>query len=450
MKRVRQGVWFLLIAAGLAAILLFKSKLLHNEESISLRERLPVSDILMRINVLELSKKMSPILYKYKLPVREFASPDFLLSQGKQFGVNIQSEAFMFANRNMTEWGILVALNDSSKVMNFVDKFRKSTQIVDSSSGDIRILLFKEQQIVLCYQNNYALIYSGDLLTKRLSKIKDGRNKVIESAWARFFQRSVKKKDPVIAYSEGLYLQPWGIAYILMSSENDSTNVRLTGHVETLKPHGFRFITNAFGLPLLSSDSKAVELHLDSSFKQQELTKKLTSELHRLGMKIGFPTSLFMSSWNGNLSFREGGIVNSTQRVVVTEFDENFNPRETIQYQKISVPGYAIMLGINPTAKTFLNALYTKGILSNEGHKLRFLYAPLLTMKTEKERYRFSSSSHFPKLVPTYDNFVRWTINNETCFFSLKDYGSDYFTITMDLPSKMLVKEWKKNKRKKI
>lgn len=88
--------------------------------------------------------------------------------------------------------------------------------------------------------------------------------------------------------------------------------------------------------------------------------------------KIGFPTNLFLSAWDGNLSFREGGRVSSTEKIIVTEFDENFNPTEVVRLQKIMVPGYSILLGVNPGIKQFIQALYAKGILRNEEQKLRF------------------------------------------------------------------------------
>jgi hypothetical protein len=438
-----------MIAAVLAAVLLFKSKLLRSEVTIRLQERLPVSDVLIRIKIMELSKELSPILYKYKLPIREFASSDFLLSQGKLYGINIQHEAYMFSKMDMTEWGIMVALNDSSKVINFIDRFRKSTQILDSSTSDVRILHFAEQEIALCYEKNYALIYSGNQLAERLRTIRSVPKSHNENAWNHFLQRSKNTTGPVIAYSESPLLDPWGVQYAMVTSKNDSTNVQLSGHIKTKEPHGITFRKGTKGLPLNASDTKAVELHLDPTYKNQDLTLKLITELHKLGKKIGFPTNLFLNAWDGNLSFREGGSVSSTEKIIVTEFDENFNPTETIKLQKIMVPGYSILLGINPGIKQFMQALFAKGILRNEEQKLRFLYAPLLTMKTEKEHYRFSSSSYFPKLIPSEENFVRWTMNQEPCLFRLSDYGRDYFNITLDMPSKILVREWQKKKRKK-
>jgi hypothetical protein len=447
-KSLRQGVWFLLIAAALGAVLLFKSKLLRDEVSVSLKERIPVSDVLIRIKIMEFSKVLSPILYKYKLPVREFASPDFLLSQGKLFGINIQQEAYMFANMDMSEWGIMVSLNDSSKAINFVERFRKNTQILDSSTRDVRIMHFTEQEIALCYEKNYAFVYYGKELAKRLRHIRRVQKNQKDNAWKRFFHRSKDLSDPMIAYSEGAFLQSKGIQYALLRSENDSTRVKISVFIKTLNPHGIVFLKNSKGLPLNPTDSKAVELHLDSSYKHQDFTQKLTPELHKYGKKIGFPTNLFLSAWDGNLSFREGGSVSSTEKIITTEFDENFNPTEIVQFRKIMVPGYSILLGVTPGIKGFMNALYAKGIVRNEEQKIRFLYAPLLTMKTEKQRYRFSSSSYFPKLIPCKENYVRWTINRELCLFQLSGFGTDYFSLIFDMPSNLLVKKWQQKMRK--
>ncbi len=444
MKRFRQGFIFVLLAGVLGLLLLFKNRNSLSDPQFTLRERLPVSDILVRAQILELSKQIGPMLFKYKLPIREFASADFLLSQGKQFGINIQSEAYLFLNRDLKEWGFLISLNDSSKMVQLVDRFRKNTPIADSSRNKIRILFFSEPNVYLCYQKSYALLYFGNQLNQRLDKISGKGKPRIEKEWQHFFHLNSQKSNTILAYSEADFLKSWGFDYALVTPKTDSITVHFNGLFHTPIPHGIHFLTQAKGLPNKPSDTKAIELHVDSTFKHQAIAKNLTAELNTFGKKIGFPTGSFLKAWDGNLSFREGGRVNSVEKIIVTEFDENFNPKETVRLQPISVPGYAVVFGSNAYGKAFLNALFEKGILRNESNKLRFLYAPLLTMKQDKNQFFFSSVAQFPKLTNASGNYVHWTQNNAPFSLDLMGCGADYFVVNMDCPATYLIYEWQK------
>jgi len=434
----------MVLAATLGILLFIRNKNLNKETPVALADRLPVSEILVRANILELCKNLGPVLFKYKLPIREFASADFLLSQGKQYGINVQTESYMFLDREMKEWGILVSLKDSSKIATLLERFQKNTTIADSSRNKIRIVFFSEPKVFLCYQNSYAFLYFGKQLNRRLDKISKAVKGGMEKEWKRFFKLHSQKSEPLVAYSEANFLKAWGFDYALLSPKIDSISMHINGRFHTPNPHGMRFLTHAKGLPNKPSNTKAIELHLDSSFKNQAITKNLAAEFNTYGKKIGFPTGLFLKAWDGNLSFREGGRVKSVEKMIVTEFDENFNPKETVRFQPISVPGYAVVFGSNAYGKAFFNALFEKGILRNESNKLRFLYAPLLTMKKEKDQFYFSSVAQFPKLTNAHGNYVHWTQNNTPFSLSLLDYGADYFVFNMDCPATYLIFEWQK------
>ncbi len=63
-------------------------------ESTRFIDRLPEADIIGRADVLELATELMPTLYYYKIPVREFVSPEFFLSQGKAYGIDFQKQLY--------------------------------------------------------------------------------------------------------------------------------------------------------------------------------------------------------------------------------------------------------------------------------------------------------------------------------------------------------------------
>lgn len=417
--------------------------------SIKLTDRLPSGEILVRLNVLELNKEINAIIVKQKLPIREFTSPDFLVSQGKQFGINLSSEAYMFSDRAMNEWGIMISLTDSSQVINLVSRFKSNTKVKDSSTDRIRIFSFVEFNLNLCYGKDYLFLYSGKNFKQKMARVSEAKVGGIAREWKHFLSLPVFKDEKIVAYTEGSFVQEWGLDYALFSHDNDSNDVHIKAYFHTAQDHGLNLLASQAGLPLKPTDAKAIELHLDSSFKHQQILKKFMPKLMELGKKIGFPTPLFIQAWDGNLSFREGGFVNSTQRIVTTDFDEDFNPIEITKYQHIRVPGYSILLGVNSLGSTLMKSLYSKGIIRDEAGKLRFLFAPLLTMKTEKNRFQFSASSTFPNLTLGNKNFLRWTEGKDVYYLEIDSCQGQFATAHLDVSSALIINFFHKVDKKK-
>ena len=98
MKSLNKGVFFIVLLALLGGILVAESNFFSFNKHPKLIDRVPVSDYLIRLKSLQFSKEINPILFKYKLPIREFAAPDFLLGQAKHHGINLQTEVYLFFN----------------------------------------------------------------------------------------------------------------------------------------------------------------------------------------------------------------------------------------------------------------------------------------------------------------------------------------------------------------
>ena len=62
-------------------------------------DRLPMAEIIGRTNILNLAKDFIPATYHNQIPFREFISPEFILSQGKINGLNLQRPVYFFGNQ---------------------------------------------------------------------------------------------------------------------------------------------------------------------------------------------------------------------------------------------------------------------------------------------------------------------------------------------------------------
>lgn len=449
MRSINKGVFFIVLIAILGGILVARSNFFRFNSTPQLIDRLPESDYLMRLKSLQFSKEINPILFKYKLPIREFASPEFMLGQAKHHGINIQTAAYLFFNEARDEWGALVQLNDSSKVINGIDRFRKNTVISDSSTDEVRIFHFHELNIKIAYEKNYLFVYSGNLFSKRLTEVQHVKSGEVRPLWKRFLKRKEFRKENLVVYSESEGIKSWGFDYGLFAHDNDTTGLHIKCYLYTRVPHGIIKKSKALGLPKTDQDSKAIELHISPNIKDSKTGQKMIGKLHEMGKKISFPTRTFFDHWGGDLSFREGGVVNSTQRIVTSEFDENFNVREVIKNERIQVPGYTAAFNTNANGNVFINSLFGKGLLRSEEQKLRFLFSPLLSMKHENSFYIFTSASHFQTLIANPGNYIVWEYEGTPVNLRLGNIKRRSIELQIDFPVKPLINYLQRTKNRK-
>ena len=449
MKSLNKGVFFIILIVVLGTIVAIKGNFFRFHKSLQLTNRLPESEYLVRINALPFSKEINNILVKYNLPIREFASPDFLLSQAKQHGVNIQSKSYMFFNKEMDEWGVLMAVNDSSKIINAIDRFRKNTSVQDSSDRNVRIFNFTDLNMKVLYDKTFLFIYSGKAFKKRMNEVMNPKEDVVRPQWKRFLQKKTFVNENVVIYTEGDDIHKWGFDYALFSHNNDTTQLLVKAYLYSKTPHGIVLKNKAQGLPISSSDNKRIELHISPTIKNTPTGIAIMGKLNDLGKKISFPTTSFFKAWEGDLSFREGGIVNSTQRIITTEFDENFNAHEVIKLEPIQVPGYSVAFNTNKHGEAFINTLFAKGLLRSEEGKMRFLFSPLLMMKHKEENYFFTSSTYFSPLIDNPGNQLTWRYEGTPFTMNFGQITGNSVTLDIKFPAKPLVKYFQQKKYKK-
>jgi len=449
-KSLNKGVFFIVILAILVGVLIAKSNFYSLNNHTRLIDRVPVSDYLIRLKSLQFSKEINPILFKYKLPIREFASPDFLLGQAKHHGINIQTEVYLFFNESKDEWGALMQVNDSSKLISGIDRFRKNTELIDSSAEDIRIFYFNELKIYVAYEKNYLFIYSGSNFSARLNEVSQSKLGEIRPQWKRFLTKKPFKNENLVIYTEGTGIQSWGFDYGLIAHDNDTTGLHLKCYLHSYAPHGIYCTQNSVGLPRSSQDVKAIELHLSPKFKTTKTGQQLIGKLHSIGKKISFPTHEFFATWAGDLSFREGGSVNATQRVITSEFDDDFNVREVIRFEQIKVPGYTVIYNTSDDGKRFINKLFAKGLLRSEAQRLRFLFSPLLSMKNTLPYYYFTSATRFPTQIPNPGNYVLWNYQGTPILLHIGAIETNSIELDIDFAVKPVLKYIQRTKKSNL
>lgn len=412
MKLLKKSALFIVLILGLGAILLFRYQVKETKTAVKITDRLPVGEIIGRMNFIDLSKEIQGILFKYKLPVREFASADFILSQAKNSGINLNSQVYFFANPDQKEIGFMVSVVDSSKLKDIIVQFQKNTLVVDSSQKGSRIYHWPKLQISLAYEKSYLFLYFGSQFQAHWHTVKDSKSGSIRTPWRKFLETPVFKTDRLVCYTESPRIKEWGCDYALFAHDNDSSEVTLKYYLHTPTPHGLSVATSGKRLPLQESDLKQIDLHLNPQFFETTLGKLVKKKAIEYGKKYSFPVGAFFEAWMGNVSFREGGTVSVTEKIIESQFDQDFNVIDVVRYKTTLVPGFSVLYDLNANGLGFQNTLKAKGLLREEQNKWRFLFSPLLNY-TQLQPYEhlYASSENLPALDSTLRNEFMWKIN---------------------------------------
>jgi hypothetical protein len=101
----------------------------------------------------------------------------------------------------------------------------------------------------------------------------------------------------------------------------------------------------------------------------------------------------------------------------------------------VKVPGFSLMFSVNQKARSLINRLLAKGILTKEDEYYRFLFSPQLKMKSKSNYFIFHSGEYTPKTEKTEKNSGIWTKNGTKIEFSLDSlskyeaFGSIYIPV---------------------
>ena len=152
------------LAAALATILYFKPWI--SEESLPPRiyDRLPEADIIGQTDILDLSRSLSKTMFYYKIPFRDFLSPDFLLSQGKNYGLNFQEPVYFFANeknKDLEDWGAIAHLRDSSKIQAGIVYLKKFASVSEFTYLGNKVYQIEPANLSIVYGDDWIFLYQG-------------------------------------------------------------------------------------------------------------------------------------------------------------------------------------------------------------------------------------------------------------------------------------------------
>ncbi len=395
----------LIVLLAILFILVLIFKPWRTEEKLPPRffDRLPEADIIGKTNVLDLSRSLQGTMYYYKTPMREFLSHEFILSQSKTYGLDLQKPAFFFLNQ--TDWalqdiGVMCFVSDSSKLRLGLEKIKVLSSLRDTVIADLKTYYDPNRSIYATYGDDWFLLYNGNYYNKLIKGITEAQLNEIPPKWRDFLNSSIYLRSGTIIQLKFPELTEYGVESVSLSLTNDSTNAYFETIVHSTDTLWFS-LKNEGGPSYEQQEftSNLINLHLDISRLKNDLNDPFYKLVSRIGSKIHFPVSEFLRAWEGDIAVRQGGYHVSKEFFIESELDEDFNVTEVQKSRNVKVPGYSIYMSTNQYRDQFLYKLISKGLLTEDQDRYRFIFSPPLHLKKGTNNLQLHTSSYTPKLI---------------------------------------------------
>jgi hypothetical protein len=423
-----------ILAAALGAFLFLRPYIFKKKDIPRLEDRLPDGDFIGRAYILDVARETSGMLYFNKVPFRDLFSYEFILGQGKLYGLNLQDPVYFFANE-AGDWGALVHVSDSSKIMEGIERLRKFVDIEDSLYEDHRVYSYPKEKGFITYSSNYLLIYKGDSFKTVFDRVTKAKRNDLSPTWKAFLTEKQFKDEKLVIFSNWSKLKENGIKTAIFAHDSDSISFSLKAYVRNEKPLNISMKSTGLNFRAGEFVSKMLNIHLDISKLRDEPEDPLYKWIVKSGKKVSFPTKEFMDAWEGDLSFRQGGYQLVKETYIESVLDEDFNVTEVEKEKEVKVPGFSLMLSMNGNDRRLMNKLFAKGILTQENESFRFLFSPPLKMQKRGTYYYFHSGDYVPRTEEYLANNGIWTQKGTKIQFSIDSlskyeaFGSIYIPV---------------------
>ena len=294
---IRKTITIIILAAALGAFLYFKPLLFQKEIPPRIIDRLPTADFIGKANILDLARETSGMMYYHKIPFRDFTSYEFILAQGKMYGLNLQKPVYIFGNEK-GDWGFILEVSDSSKIGQGIDRLKNFITINDTVIEEQKIYRYKKEKMFLNYGRNYLFVYKGSNFYKNFEQVFNAKYRGIQAVWKSFLSKKQFKNEHLVIYSNWSKFKNAGITTAMFAHDSDSLSFNLKSYLRKETPFYIRKKAIGIGYKNSTNAAKSIELHLDFSEFKNHPNDTLFIELSKLGKRFGFPFVDFLKSWN--------------------------------------------------------------------------------------------------------------------------------------------------------
>lgn len=421
-----------LLCVGLALFLYLRPLLFSPEPKPRIIDRLPDSEVIGKVKIINVVGNAYPALFKNKVKFREYLTFDFVLAQAKNYGLDIQKDAYFFSN-SKKDWGTIIPVSDSSKIKDGFERLKQFYSLKDTVIFKHNVKKMKEFNLYFYYDKSILLICKGKKIKTYLDKVLHARYGEVETSWKHFSWVKDFKSSSFLIYNRSKEIQNYGFDYALMTQTMDSMNVQFTATLHSPKPLGIKEKEPGICFENNLNYNKSFNIHLDATEFSKNKTHPLYAFLEKKGARVGFPLETFFAAWGGDLSFHEGGKQIIEEEVVELTYDEEFNPVEVKKMQQVPITGFSTIMSVNEKGNQLVNKLFAKGIVNKQGNKYRFLFSPPLTLNILPESLSAYTSAR-PKITTGSKSQGYWKYKGVTYFFQIDEIKRNKVKASVSFP----------------
>lgn len=440
----RKLSFIFLLAVLFGAFLVIRPYLMKKEDPPKLEDRLPEAEFIAVADCIKFAKEISGMLYYYKVSYRDFLSPEFIVSQAKNYGLQLQKNVYVFANSD-GEYGILSELSDSTLLQQGIEKLNYFFSVKELKINKQKVLKIHNQNSYLFYGDDYICFYKGNNLTEQLKRITSAKAKQVSSAWMTLINEQKNLGKSILVYAQLKDFKDLNVNQVTAYPHVDSTHVYFYSHLNSNDTIPFQLKSGGKDFKLGEFTRTAINLHLDVTHLQKHPEHVLYAYLAKQSNRIRFPFKEFLANWNGDISFQQGGWINIEESYIESELDEDFNVTEVIKNRLTKVPGFTLAYSVVQPNRSLLNTMLKKGFMTEQEGKFHLLFSPPLQFSQTKDNMHvFYATKAIPKMEKASKSYVQWS-NKGTKYLITIDsvstfdiYGNMKFSLEQILTSQKL------------
>ena len=122
---------------------------------------LPNADIVGRVYLLDFLTESTDLMLFNEIAQRQFLTSEFILSMAKQFGLDVQSPVYIFANER-GDFGGVVPLFTVQKLKSALDRISLDNNVRDTIIGKDKIYQIEKYKLNIFHRDHFLFIYLGD------------------------------------------------------------------------------------------------------------------------------------------------------------------------------------------------------------------------------------------------------------------------------------------------
>jgi|GEM_PF-6775155 len=408
-------IFILILISLLAGFFFYRPYLFPEKPFPKIEDRLPEARILGRINVTDLADELAPILFNNKVAYRDMIASDFILSQTKNTGINLQKPVYFYISGE-DEFGALFHVSDSSKVPRAIYRIKSFFDVQDTIVNAHVIHKISKYKLYVCYERNWLFVYRGNKFVKNYFQIKYADHTSMRKSWRKFLNLSTFQNENLTLFFRSKEMVKQRLDYAAVAFDVDSNNVYLKA--VAADRYYFPLQQGKSGPSLIANKDHSkhfLDIHLNIDSLKALKQHFIYTFLQPYAQKINFPLRDFIMGWNGDLSVNIGGKAKFKETFVETDFDDDFNPIEVTKTHLVEREMFSSIMTTSPEFRPFLNKLFAKGYLRKVNDEYFFLMSPPVNI-IQKPDIFYLYTGTIPKVSDTlpvqnigkitYDNAV--------------------------------------------